>query len=271
VQCGAQPDEASNTLTRRTATYHHASDSRAGNSATAANTGLPVSNAPVAASRLPQSRRLRPYRLGQLAQSGYAPNDPKHVSGLKFAGTQEPHILGIMLDDCILIARRHEGKPQVVAFGVVQGEHIKIKQLRAFKPPEEDGDSGSLRYLDPFITEYNEPPKSLIGVLPSRGRALRRLDPAKDDHKKICDWMELHLSNRDSTHCLGRLSSQRIQELRLKQPEFICRVSAGDAILMRPLLLHAAGRSQNDRPRRVLHIEYAGFSLPDELQWHEGV
>jgi hypothetical protein len=30
VQCGAQPDEASNTLTRRTATYHHASDSRAG-------------------------------------------------------------------------------------------------------------------------------------------------------------------------------------------------------------------------------------------------
>jgi len=30
VQCGAQPDEASNTLTRRPVTYHHASDSRAG-------------------------------------------------------------------------------------------------------------------------------------------------------------------------------------------------------------------------------------------------
>ncbi len=29
VQCGAQPDEASNTLTRRPATHHHASDSRA--------------------------------------------------------------------------------------------------------------------------------------------------------------------------------------------------------------------------------------------------
>ena len=29
VQCGAEPDEASNTLTRRPATHHHASDSRA--------------------------------------------------------------------------------------------------------------------------------------------------------------------------------------------------------------------------------------------------
>ena len=29
VQCGAQPDEASNTLTRRPATHHHAPDSRA--------------------------------------------------------------------------------------------------------------------------------------------------------------------------------------------------------------------------------------------------
>ena len=35
VQCGAQPNEASNTLTRRPATYHHASDSRAGTGATA--------------------------------------------------------------------------------------------------------------------------------------------------------------------------------------------------------------------------------------------
>ena len=31
VQCGAQPVEASNTLTRRPATHNHASDSRAGN------------------------------------------------------------------------------------------------------------------------------------------------------------------------------------------------------------------------------------------------
>jgi hypothetical protein len=133
----------------------------------------------------------------RVAFMGYEPDDPEHKSGLKFAGTQDPHILGIMPDDCILIARRHEGKRQVVAFGVVQGEHIKINQLKGFKPPEEDGDSGSLRYLDPFITDYNEPPRSLIDVLPSRGRALRWLDPEKDAHKKICNWMEFHLRDRE--------------------------------------------------------------------------
>ena len=44
-------------------------------------------------------------------------------------------------------------------------------------------------------------------------------------------------------------------------------MSAGDVLLMRPLLLHASGRSQGTRQRRVLHIEYAGFELPEELRW----
>jgi hypothetical protein len=40
---------------------------------------------------------------------------------------------------------------------------------------------------------------------------------------------------------------------------------------MSPLLLHASSRSQNPGHRRVLHIEYAAFSLPPELQWSEAV
>jgi hypothetical protein len=91
--------------------------------------------------------------------------------------------------------------------------------------------------------------------------------------------IRLHLDNADETngalrvlpgsHRLGRLSSKRIQELRSRRADFLCAVSAGDALLMRPLLLHASGRSQSERHRRVLHIEYAGFALPAELQWHE--
>jgi hypothetical protein len=71
------------------------------------------------------------------------------------------------------------------------------------------------------------------------------------------------------SHSLGRLSAERIQEMRSKQTDFLCVVSAGDALLMRPLLLHASSRSNSNRHRRVLHIEYAAFSLPDELKWHE--
>ena len=71
------------------------------------------------------------------------------------------------------------------------------------------------------------------------------------------------------SHRSGRLSSARIQELRRTEADFLCIVSAGDAVLMRPLLLHASSRSTSARHRRVLHIEYAGFTLPEGLNWHE--
>lgn len=41
----------------------------------------------------------------------------------------------------------------------------------------------------------------------------------------------------------------------------------GDAILMHPLLLHASERPKRLIPRRVLHLEWAAFDLPDGLEW----
>ncbi|MEP6669881.1 MAG: phytanoyl-CoA dioxygenase family protein [Chthoniobacter sp.] len=91
--------------------------------------------------------------------------------------------------------------------------------------------------------------------------------------------VRLHLDDADESngalrvlpgsHRLGRLSAERIQELRGQQSDRVCAVSAGDALLMRPLLLHASSRSTSARHRRVLHIEYAAFTLPAELHWHE--
>lgn len=71
------------------------------------------------------------------------------------------------------------------------------------------------------------------------------------------------------SHRLGRLSATRIDELRRTQRDVVCRASAGDALLMRPLLLHASSRSTSTRHRRILHIEYAAFALPGGLTWHE--
>ena len=70
------------------------------------------------------------------------------------------------------------------------------------------------------------------------------------------------------THTLGRLGHGQIQELRSGNEEVLCVAHSGDALLMRPLLLHASGRSTSPRHRRVLHIEYAGFALPAELRWN---
>jgi hypothetical protein len=91
--------------------------------------------------------------------------------------------------------------------------------------------------------------------------------------------VRIHLDNADESngalrvlpgsHRLGRLSAENIQKLRAQEPEHLCTARAGDALLMRPLLLHASSRSTSAKHRRVLHIEYAAFPLPAELHWHE--
>jgi hypothetical protein len=48
-----------------------------------------------------------------------------------------------------------------------------------------------------------------------------------------------------------------------------CPVPAGGAMLMKPLLLHAANRSTSPRPRRVIHLEFSSMELPEGLQWRE--
>jgi hypothetical protein len=91
--------------------------------------------------------------------------------------------------------------------------------------------------------------------------------------------VRLHLDDADesngalrvlpASHRLGRLTAERIQELRTSRADFLCTAAAGDALLMRPLLVHASNRSTSARHRRVLHIEYAGFALPETLHWAE--
>ncbi len=49
----------------------------------------------------------------------------------------------------------------------------------------------------------------------------------------------------------------------------ICR--RGDAVLMRPLVLHASSPATSPDHRRVLHLEYGACALPGGLRWHHEV
>jgi hypothetical protein len=86
-------------------------------------------------------------------------------------------------------------------------------------------------------------------------------------HLDDCDESNGALKVAPGTHLRGRLSAEQIQEFRRKIPEQVCCAKAGDALLMRPLLLHASGRSQGTGSRRVLHIEYSAATLPTPLKW----
>lgn len=70
------------------------------------------------------------------------------------------------------------------------------------------------------------------------------------------------------THRHGRLTAEQIEAFRQSIPEAVCHAAEGDALLMRPLVLHASSRATAPTRRRVLHIEYAACELPYGLAWH---
>lgn len=70
------------------------------------------------------------------------------------------------------------------------------------------------------------------------------------------------------SHRHGRLDAGAISALREATAEHICEASAGDILLMKPLLLHASSAAQKPAHRRVVHVEYARQEmLHPDLRW----
>jgi ectoine hydroxylase-related dioxygenase (phytanoyl-CoA dioxygenase family) len=59
------------------------------------------------------------------------------------------------------------------------------------------------------------------------------------------------------SHRGGVLSDEQIENIVDKSEPVTCLVEQGGVIVMRPLIIHASSKSHSDKPRRVLHIEYA--------------
>jgi ectoine hydroxylase-related dioxygenase (phytanoyl-CoA dioxygenase family) len=72
------------------------------------------------------------------------------------------------------------------------------------------------------------------------------------------------------THTSGFLSDEQIQNWP-KEGALTCSVHRGDAILMKPLLLHASSPATRPFNRRVVHLEFAARDLPHGATWHDQV
>lgn len=91
--------------------------------------------------------------------------------------------------------------------------------------------------------------------------------------------VRLHLDDTDETngalwvspgtHRLGRILAGDAATLAEHHGKQLCAVQAGDALLFRPLLLHASRKTVTNTPRRVIHLEFTSASLPAPLLWHE--
>ncbi|HEY5754509.1 MAG TPA: phytanoyl-CoA dioxygenase family protein [Steroidobacter sp.] len=87
------------------------------------------------------------------------------------------------------------------------------------------------------------------------------LDPADESNGAL--WVV------PESHRLGRLPASDAAATAERMGKHLCVVNVGDALLFKPLLLHASRKATSPQPRRVIHLEFAGIELPAPLQWSE--
>jgi len=87
----------------------------------------------------------------------------------------------------------------------------------------------------------------------------------------------IHLDNSNSgngclkvipnSHNYGVLKQSEINSLINECKHVECEANAGDMLIMRPLLLHASSKAVIPNHRRVIHLEFSHYQLPDGLHW----
>lgn len=86
-------------------------------------------------------------------------------------------------------------------------------------------------------------------------------------HLDACDESNGALRVIPGSHRAGRIAETEIPSIVAKSQIRTCAVGRGDALLMRPLLLHASFPSQAPTHRRVIHLDFACEQLPLPLKW----
>lgn len=69
------------------------------------------------------------------------------------------------------------------------------------------------------------------------------------------------------SHLYGILSQSQIANHVNTTPAVDCVATSYSALIMHPLILHASRKAESPCQRRVLHVEYCSYELPNGLNW----
>ncbi|HZL27635.1 MAG TPA: phytanoyl-CoA dioxygenase family protein [Acidobacteriaceae bacterium] len=86
-------------------------------------------------------------------------------------------------------------------------------------------------------------------------------------HLDACPASNGALCVMPCTHHLGRINQNDAPNHIIEAEAVCCEAAAGEALVMRPLLLHASSVATNPSHRRVLHFDYAATALPNDLRF----
>lgn len=69
------------------------------------------------------------------------------------------------------------------------------------------------------------------------------------------------------SHEQGLLAASEIASCVEKSEFVLCEAKRASALVMRPHILHASSKASKPSSRKVLHVEYSSYSLPEGLQY----
>lgn len=69
------------------------------------------------------------------------------------------------------------------------------------------------------------------------------------------------------SHRYGIVKQGEINGWVAKNQGILCSVPKGAAMVMSPLLLHASEKARGASQRRVIHLEYSDYTLPEGVSW----
>ncbi|MFX1705757.1 phytanoyl-CoA dioxygenase family protein [Chitinophaga sp. CC14] len=152
-------------------------------------------------------------------------------------------------------------------------QHVPVKSIYFDKPGQSNW----------FVAWHQDLTISVAEKLPVAGYGPWTVKPGQFAVQPPTDILEsiytlrIHLDDTDEqngalkvlpgSHAKG---VYRADSIDLNQtPDVSCCVKKGGVMIMRPLLMHASGRSSNGHNRRVIHIEFSDRELAGGLQWAE--
>ena len=90
-------------------------------------------------------------------------------------------------------------------------------------------------------------------------------------HLDACGANDGQLQVVPGSHLCGHIQAAEAILMRSAATAIRCSAAQGDALVMRPLLLHASSKSVGTSRRRVLHFVYGPRLIPHGLQWQYSV
>lgn len=104
---------------------------------------------------------------------------------------------------------------------------------------------------------------------------VHHVQPSIDVLEKMIT-LRIHLDETDehngclklipNSHSWGILDKAQLKTIK-QGSVYHCIAKAGDVLAMKPHILHASEKATRPSHRRILHVEYSDFKLPDGLEW----